>query len=408
VGRSRLALAVAAAVAFIVTCTVRGGLLDDRPSGDLLSYERFAERMLDGEVPYRDFFVEYPPGALPAFVVPEAVADDYRLAFGLEMLLCGLAAVALVALVLSRIGASPRRYAAALAFLAAAPAALGPVLLQRYDLWPTLLAAAAVAALVLRRRDAGFALLGLGTAVKAFPAVLLPAALLRGAPPRRALAISGSVLVAVATPFLLLGFTGLGNSTWVQLRRGLQVESLGASILLTLGQAAGYEPTVVNGKPGSRDLAGLAAEVVGTTSTVLQLLAIAAVILLARRIQLDDEAFLLACAASLVGLVTFGKVLSPQFLVWLLPFVPLVAGPTGVAACALLGAASLLTQVWFVEAVTPFDLDGEAWIVLARNLLLVALYLVLVARLRRLSAAPARRPPRPTSAPPARGRPPAA
>jgi hypothetical protein len=376
---------VAAAALFMLACTLRGGLRDDRPSGDLLVYERYAERMLDGEIPYRDFYMEYPPGALPAFVVPEVVADDYRLSFGLLMALCGVVAVALAAVVLAHVGASPRRLVLALAFLAAVPAALGPVFLQRFDLWPAALAAAAVAALVTGRGDTGFALLGIGAAAKVFPVVLLPLALLRAGPRHasRGLAVFGASGVAVSAAFVLLGPGGLWHSTWLQARRGLQVESLGASLLLALGQLGAYEPSIVAGKPGSRDLAGPAADIVGTASTLLQLLAIAAVVVLARRAPFADERFLLACAAVVAGVVAFGKVLSPQFLVWLAPLAPLVAGTAGLAACALLGAALVLTQLWVVDAVTPFDLDGEAWLVLARNVLLVAVYAVLVARLAR-------------------------
>ena len=47
--------------------------------------------------------------------------------------------------------------------------------------------------------------------------------------------------------------------------------------------------------------------------------------------------------------VALGKVLSPQFLIWLVPLVPLVRGRRGLAAAAMLGAAMLLTQAWFPD-----------------------------------------------------------
>lgn len=382
----RLALPVAAGlVLFAVTCSWRGGLHDDSPSGDLLLYEALAGRMLDGELPYRDSFVEYPPGALPVFLVPRLVSEEhYRLLFQLLMAAFGAAALVLVAIVLHRVGASRTRIALAVGFVASAPALLGPVFLQRYDLWPTLLALAGMVVLVAGRAAPGFGLLGLGTAAKVFPAALVPVALLRlrrSAVPRALAAFVGAG-VAVAGVFALLAPTGLGFTLSVQARRGLQIESLGASLLLALDRLGLYEATVVSGAPGSKDLAGTAADLVAAASTPLQLLAVAAVVALAARTRLDGELVLLASAAALVAVVAFGKVLSPQFLVWLVPFVPLVAGRAGLAASALLAAALVLTQLWFVDAVTPFDLDAEAWLALTRNLLLVGAYAVLVARLR--------------------------
>jgi hypothetical protein len=89
-------------------------------------------------------------------------------------------------------------------------------------------------------------------------------------------------------------------------------------------------------------------------------------------------------AASLVAFVALGKVLSPQFLIWLLPLVPLVRGRRGLAASALLGLSLLLTQVWF--PIRYFDLVAfeafPSWVLLARDLVLVALLVVLSAPAR--------------------------
>ena len=47
---------------------------------DWPTYQRFGAAIVNHHrVPYRDFPVEYPPGALPAFVVP-AFFDDYATA----------------------------------------------------------------------------------------------------------------------------------------------------------------------------------------------------------------------------------------------------------------------------------------------------------------------------------------
>jgi hypothetical protein len=88
-------------------------------------------------------------------------------------------------------------------------------------------------------------------------------------------------------------------------------------------------------------------------------------------------------AACVCAFVCFGKILSPQFLLWLLPLVALVRGRRGVAASALLAAAMVNTQVWFPgRYFKDYAWDAQlslAWLVFVRNLTLVALFAVLAA-----------------------------
>jgi hypothetical protein len=86
-------------------------------------------------------------------------------------------------------------------------------------------------------------------------------------------------------------------------------------------------------------------------------------------------------AAALVAFVALGKVLSPQFLIWLVPVVPLVAGVRGLRASVLLAVALVLTQLWFPSRYWDLARELEllpSLLVLARDLVLVALLVVLV------------------------------
>jgi hypothetical protein len=83
-----------------------------------------------------------------------------------------------------------------------------------------------------------------------------------------------------------------------------------------------------------------------------------------------------------VAFVAFGKVLSPQFLIWLVPLVVLVGGRRGLVAGSLLAAALVATQLWFPFRYWDWALTldgGVSWLVLARDLLLCGLLLVLAA-----------------------------
>src|SRR4029079_5041815 len=75
---------LAAAVATVVW-QVSGRAVTDIPL-----YRTYGEWMARGLVPYRDFAFEYPPGALPALVLPALVTDSvaaYRVVFAAEMAL---------------------------------------------------------------------------------------------------------------------------------------------------------------------------------------------------------------------------------------------------------------------------------------------------------------------------------
>jgi uncharacterized membrane protein len=355
---------------------------------DVPVYERYGEAMVRGAVPYRDFAVEYPPGALPAFVVP-TIGDGsggYRRVFEAFMWLCAAAALVCMLVALLALGRRGSPAAAALAFAAVAPLLLGSVVRSRFDYLPAAIAVAGIAALLTRRERLGCAALGLGAAVKLYPAVLVPLALAyvwrrlgRREALLCALAAAGT-LAAVALPFAVLSPGGLWDTISMQATRGLQIESLGAGLLLGVHQLTGIG-LEVGSSAGSQNLTGTVANVLAVIQTLAQLAVITAICVRFARGPADPERFVRYSAAAVCAFIVFGKVLSPQFLIWLLPLVPLVGGRRGAVATALLGLAALLTQLWFPshywELVNDFAASAS-WLVLARDLLLLAIVAVLL------------------------------
>jgi hypothetical protein len=384
----------------LVLLTASWGLLhvgfwDRSPIIDTPVYQGYGEKILDGEVPYRDFDVEYPPAALPVFVLPALAAhDDYGSAFELLMWICAVAVVVLVATTLSAVDASPARLYGATAFAGVAPLLLGSVVLSRFDLWPAALAAGSLAALVVGRERLGFGVLGVAAAAKLYPASLLPLALVWVGKRRGwrdagiALAVFLAVVIVIVLPFAILSPGGLAHSLTTQLGRPLQIESLGAAILLGAKQLGLYDPSVVS-THGSQNLDGAAPDALAGIETALQLAALLVVWILFARGRMERERLLTASAAVVLAFIAFGKVLSPQFLIWLIPLVPLAAGTTGITACWLLAAALVTTQIWFpLRYWDVVALEPVGWLVLVRDLLLIAAFAVLVAAIRPESAAP--------------------
>ena len=232
----------------------------------------------------------------------------------------------------------------------------------------------------------GSGLLGLGVAAKLWPGVLVPLLVVvrlasRGR--REALVCSGvlgAVVLACFLPFLVLAPVDVLESVWRQARRPLQIESLGSAVLLAAHHAFGLDLTMKSSS-GSQNLDGTLPAVVAVLHGLVQVGVLVALWVGFARGPATRERFVRYSAAAVCAFVVLGKVLSPQFLIWLIPLVPLVRGRRGLVASALLGVALVLTQLWFPyrywDLALGFD-ETASWLVLARDLVLVALLIVLV------------------------------
>ena len=374
---------------FLAACAVPdGGLFRAARFRDVHIYQGYAERFLHGALPYRDVFVEYPPGAFAVFMPPAAFgASHYNAAFKSLMALCGIATLLLAALVLVELGVSRGRLVVAVALLAVSPVALGPISLNTYDAWPALLTVLALF-LFLRSRDLPAAgALGLAASAKVYPLVLVPLVgiyVWRRAGPRRTAAALGVFLIvaaAVVVPFAAYDLHGVASSFRSQAERGLQVESLGASLLLAADRLGLYDARVVEttGVAG-RNLSGSLPDAVAVAALVLEGLAVLATWLLYTRVRDARARLPLAFAAAVAGFLAFTKVFSPQYLVWLVPLVVL-AGSW--AALSLTALSLVIAQTWFFHYHALFQLAWPTWLLLVRDLLVLGVFLVLAGRLAR-------------------------
>ena len=378
--------ALVASLVFVlsaVAITVTWERLGDAVT-DIALYQTYGERLAGGLVPYRDFGFEYPPGALPAIVLPALVTGTvhaYRIAFVAELALVGVVAVLLLDAVLRRLELPRRERILSLAVVALAPLLLGGVILTRFDLVPAALVLAALALAVAGRRRAAALVVGVGAAVKLYPALLLPPLAIdawrRGG--RRELAIVLGLAVAPVAlayiAFFAVAPDGVLDSLGRQIGRPLQIESVGAGLLLALHQAFGMGLGWTSGS-GSQNLTGTGAGVLAALQGVVQVVAVVLVWVAYARGPSTAERLVRYGAASVVAFVALSKVLSPQFLVWLVLLVPLVGGPRRRTALALTAVACALTAVWFParywDLVRDFD-PLVSWLVLLRGLVLLGL-----------------------------------
>lgn len=380
----RVATALAAVGIFLASWTLlhqlwyaNAGEIVDTPG-----YENYADAIVSGQVPYRDFSVEYPPGALLPMLAPKVTAPKgdfgaYGHSFEKWMAGAGVLMVLLVALV-----APPAR----VLLVAVSPLLLGNVMLSRFDLWVAALTVGALAALLRERRTTSAVAFGAAIATKLFPAVIAPVALVwvwrRNG--RRAalvwLAVVAAVCAVVFLPFAAVAPGGLEHSFTSQLDRPLQIESLGGAVLIAVHHAFGTRLHVFTTM--SQNLSGPGAHLAAVLSSVLQIAALLVAWAAYARGPQTRERLVRYAAAAVVAFVAFDKVLSPQYMVWLIPLVPLVRSRL---AQVFLVAALVLTQIefparyWSFVALHP----GIATVVIWRDVVLVALFSLLVTEPRR-------------------------
>jgi uncharacterized membrane protein len=361
--RAAWGIAGLGSLVFVAACLlVEQGLASSALYSDVHVYALYGSRMADGQVPYRDFFDEYPPLAQPLFLL----ADASVVGFKLSLTLCGAGALTCGVFVLRSIGAPAWRAVVAAAVIAVSPLLVGPIFLNAYDLWPAFLLSLALLLLVRGHATWAFAVLGAAVAAKVYPAAVLPIFVLATARGRRvrALVVFAAVVVVAHLPFLSLGPGGLRHSYVLQAKRGLELNSLGASILLLAGH-----PARANQPPGSLNVVGSTAHALAILSTLLVLAAIAAATIAYAR----GKPLVVSVAAAVVGFVAFDKVFSAQYVDWLVPLAPLA----GLGASALTMLVLVLTRLVFSHRSAIAD-DEDVWLLFLRNLATVALFVSLL------------------------------
>lgn len=344
-----------------------------------------------GLLPYRDYPLEYPPLSLPVLLLPGLLAGPglteagYTRGFELVMSACAVALVPIVILTVVRLRGRRLDVVAATVLVAMSPLLLGSLAISRYDLWPALLTAAATWAMVAGRFRWGFAILALAVLAKVYPGFLIPifvAYAWRVAGRREAIidtALGAVVGLAGMLPFVAIDAAGALDPFARFIARPLQVESLGAGILMALHDWLGPSFGHFAYTYFSYNLDGPLPSALAGIQTAALAVALVTVWVAAARGPADPARLVVACAAALAADVALGKVLSPQYVVWLVPPIAVLAGIQGSRILAGLAIVLALTQLYYpgmYQAYLRFD-AGATLAILARNLalVLVALYL---------------------------------
>lgn len=380
---------------FIVLALFNSGIYGTRYSAAGLYWD-FASRVMHGQMVYRDFPMEYPPLSLLFFLLPRLFTSTYpayAVGFTIEMLLFDLLGLVLVAAISRHL---KMNLWLTLGIYTLSVAAIGPLLTDRYDLIPGVMTLAALYAFVKGKEKTAWGITAAGMMTKLFPAVIAPLFLIWNIRKREFRKLPGNfaayaaVTLAFALPFLLLAPAGFIASFTYHLQRGLQVESTYASALLA-ERLVGLTNFGMGFDFGSWNLVSPLADSIARVSTIVFLALVGLVYWRyyrnqARSTQLSPDArdipiLLNYAILAVVAFVIAGKVFSPQFLLWLLPLVPLVAGRWRnilhwcfIAACVM---TFYVFPTHYLDLIpTPQKL--VSMVLILRNVVLIAFFVLLL------------------------------
>lgn len=378
------------------------------PTGDDVDlYFRYTRRTFGGELPYRDFGVEYPPLALLFFYLPGLACyplgglevTRYKWLFHTECFLLTLASLGLLYDLLkgsawNRAGRNGRL----VAFVAGA-GLISLYLLQRFDIGASFFTLAAV--WCLGRKWPGWAgvMLGLGTAAKLYPVVLLPLGLLwlwqggaamgggkkAGAGRKDALRLAVAFAVAGAgavLPAALVSLDGLGAFLSYHSARGLELEAPFAG-LVVFGSYLGLTDALAMVEYGSLGLASPWVRPLASLSTGLTVAGLLLIYGLAwwglRRPAPRPAGWLVAAfSLAVLWFVLANKVLSPQYMIWLLVLMPLWKSRLNIALFLVALPLSVIPFPFLIDWLSR--LDALPFVLLAVRNSLLAVIMVRLGR----------------------------
>lgn len=388
-----------AVIGFVIELTPAA----QRWNGDLRLYHQYTGALLRGTLSDTDFLRQYPPLALAPLALPQLVALGGAVTFPLyaavyTLLAAGGAGAGLAILRRALASQSRAGVAAQLVLYAGLCLAATALIVARFDIWPMLAVLVAMGAMGNGAGAAGRAwttfvagaALGIGFALKVYPAMLLPVLLvwcLRSGGARVGLAALGGFVVAAGVglaPYLAFPQGGAALIAF-QLHRPIQLESVWGSVLGLIG-SMGDGPVQVAFGSGSFNVAGPMAAALGplTGTAQLGMLAIAYAVAASCLIRGPQppavETAWRGMLIVLLALLLSSRVLSAQYVIWLIPLLAVSIGDR--LSVFVASVAFILTAVLFpfgYQALTELR-PWSVMLVVIRNLALGWLFVSLILR----------------------------
>jgi len=360
-------------------------------NGDMWLYRDSASRMLSGQPPRADFASAYPLLATLYFILPALVTGNvlgYALVFASLQLCVFLASVYLVYACAKKLRIA--RDSAVIKY-AIASLLLANLIVGRYDLLPATVTLAGAYFFLKERYGVGFALIAVGVWLKYYSIFLLPILLIAYLEKRTPRKLAADMVPAVFAAFLCVALGALvpygGNiaeSLAFHAVRLPNVESVYSAVLLMinivfpLGVRTEYlwHSTTIR-FPFENEVS------IGSFFVMAAVMLLVYAAAYRSRRNLSGTTLIGFCALAVLAFILTSKVFSPQYLLWVSPFICLLGlkperlNKQIFAAFALACGFSLVIYPYTYSLLN--DLDPLAVVVVAlRDFVLVGVFVFLV------------------------------
>lgn len=301
-------------------------------------YYVYADQIVNGKMPYEDFTVEYPPVALVFFVIPRLFTANeiiYSYLFLFEIIIFVLIGLWVVKKLVEKYGKDKNQFMSLFIIMLILSILL---VYTRFDVFPMIITLLSLYCFFTKRYALAWILLGIGTMIKFYPALLVPIFLIPLLANRKWIESMKGILIFCATILLiLLPFIILAPDNWMDflsyhLDRGLQIESVAASFIL-MGDMLGLTSVIIPEGViyGSWNIEGswvdailpLLMPIMIVLVSVICLLCLVTFIKAYKNENLNNTILIaipMFVTLILLTFILFGKVFSPQYMIWLTPF----------------------------------------------------------------------------------------
>ncbi len=356
-----------------------------KPDSDLKFYFNYATKIISNkEVPYKDFYVVYPPLSLLVFIIPALFTKNfytYSILFGIEMVIFLGILIYLIFLISKNL---KKDYRLPILFALSLTMCLGYIITKRYDIFVSFLTIISIYLLLKDKYTFSALFLSLGILAKLYPIIFFPLYFLyiyKRKNKKEAIIFSVYfmlfLIITLMPLFIIVPPKSAGFYSFLyHFTRPLHCESLYGGLLLLLEKTK----LPVLKAPLKNDIYGWSiysplSPILLPLSTVLILLFFSFILInFWKEKKVSKDIFLKYIFLFLLVFIVFNKVLSPQYLIWLLPLAVLVFDIKNFKIFFLI---SILTLIIYPFSYTSL-IKKELWIVLLlilRNFLLLYLFL---------------------------------